>query len=212
MVVHGATQMKEIFEDIIKHRRWQDVLCGTGSTMAFTEPLRGNLKSFLEKHNLKSMLDAPCGDYSWMSKTELPENFKYIGADIVQSLVDSNKENYPGVEFYCIDLAKDALPDVDVLFCRDCLIHLSIADIKLVFGNIAKSNIQYIMLTNYHAPSMGDIPTGGFRGTNFTVDPFNFEDPIESMLDWIPGTSNHNQKKDISLWHRSTIEKYLGRA
>jgi hypothetical protein len=201
--------MKEVFEDIIKNRRWQDVLCGTGSTMQFTEPLRNNLKSFLEKHNLKSMLDAPCGDYSWMSKTNLPANFKYIGADIVQSLVDTNQATYPGIEFHCIDITKDALPTVDVLFCRDCLIHLSISDIKLVFDNIVKSNIQYVMLTNYHAPEMSDIITGRFRGTNFKVDPFNFEDPIDSMLDWVPNTKNGDQKKDISLWHRSTIEKYL---
>ena len=84
--------MKEIFEDIIKHHRWQDVLCGTGSTMEFTAPLRKNLKSFLENYNVKSMLDAPCGDYSWMSITELPGEFKYIGADIVSDLITTNKE------------------------------------------------------------------------------------------------------------------------
>lgn len=204
--------MKEIFEDIIRHHRWQDTLCGTGSTMNFTEPLRKNLKSFLENYNFKSMLDAPCGDYSWMSQTELPSGFKYIGGDIVQDLITSNKEKYPNVEFHCIDITTDTLPDVDVLFCRDCLIHLSNADIRKAFDNIVKSNIQYVMLTNYHDIETGDITTGAFRGTNFASAPFGFEPPIDSIFDWIPGTSNRDQKKDMSLWHRNTLEKYLKRA
>lgn len=204
--------MKHIFEHIIKHRLWQDAVCGTGSTMKFTEPLRHTLKLFLEQHNLKSMLDAPCGDYSWMSQTELPDNFKYIGADIVQDLITANKQNNPDVEFYCLDITTDLLPDVDVLFCRDCLIHLSIADINKAFDNIVRSNIQYVMLTNYHEKVMGDIQTGGFRCTNFTVGPFSFEEPIASLLDWVPGTVTGNQVKDMSLWHRSTIEQYLSQA
>lgn len=201
--------MKEIFERIIRQRQWRDVLCGTGSTMHFTEPLRQNLKSFLEKHKIKSMLDAPCGDYSWMSQTKLPSKFKYIGADIVNDLIVANQTAYPKVEFCCLDISQDPLPTVDLLFCRDCLIHFSIVDIQRTFKNIVDSKIEYVMLTNYHELKMGDISTGQFRGTNFFQAPFNFESPIDSILDWIPGTANGNQIRDMSLWHRSTIEKYI---
>ena len=203
--------MKEIFEHIIKNRYWRDSVCGTGSTVQYTEPLRTALRAFLEKHNLQSMLDAPCGDYSWMSMTELPANFKYVGADIVTALVDSNKSKYPNVEFHCLDITSDCLPDVDVLFCRDCLIHFSFDDIKKAFKNIVRSNIQHVMLTNYPDQQVPDISTGGFHPTNFTLDPINLGAPIDNIFDWIPGTANGNQKRYMSLWHRSAIENYVNK-
>jgi hypothetical protein len=203
--------MKEIFENIIKNRQWQDAVCGTGSTIKFTDPLRNNLKSFLEKHQLMSMLDAPCGDYSWMSITPLPTGFKYMGADIVESLISDNKRNYPNVEFYQMDISQDRLPDADVLFCRDCLIHFSFHDITRALKNIVHSGIKYIMLTNYPDTAVPDIKTGGFHKTNFTTDPINLGTPIDSIFDWVPGTANGDQKRHMSLWHRSSIEQYLNR-
>jgi len=201
--------MKEIFESIIKNRRWCDAVCGTGSTIEFTEPLRSNLKDFLQKHQLISMLDAPCGDYSWMSLTELPTNFKYIGADIVEDLVSSNKLKYPNIDFRQLDISQDRLPDVDLLFCRDCLIHFSFKDIETTLTNIVHSNIKYVMLTNYPDNNTQDINTGGFHKTNFTMDPINLGPPIDSIFDWIPGTANGDQKRHMSLWHRNAVEQYL---
>lgn len=201
--------MKTIFENIIKNRYWQDSICGTGSTLKFTVPLRENLPGFLKKHNFTSMLDAPCGDYSWMSAVDLPADFKYVGADIVESLVLANKKNYPTVEFDCIDITQDPLPEVDVLFCRDCLIHLSFQDIQKTFENVINSNIKYVMLTNYHDADTKDISTGNFRKTCFTAAPINLGPPIDSIFDWIPGTANGDQKRDMSLWHTQSIKQYL---
>jgi hypothetical protein len=201
--------MKEIFENIIKHRYWQDSVCGTGSTLQFTVPLRQNLKAFLEKYKLTSMLDAPCGDYSWMSVTDLPKNFKYIGADIVEDLISANKVTYPDVEFCQLDITKDPLPDVDVLFCRDCLIHFSFQDINTALTNIVSSNIKHVLLTNYPDTNSRDINTGEFHKTNFTVDPINLGPPIDSIFDWVPGTANGDQRRSMSLWDRSAIETYL---
>ena len=155
------------------------------------------------------MLDAPCGDYSWMAITPLPVDFKYIGADIVEDLVSANKINYPNVEFYQLDISQDQLPDADVLFCRDCLIHFSFEDIKITLSNILRSNIKYVMLTNYPDVDVCDINTGDFHKTNFTTDPINLGNPIDSIFDWIPGTANKDQKRHMSLWHRSSIEQYL---
>ena len=134
--------MKHIFENIIKNHHWRDTLCGTGSTKAFTEPLRSQLKDFFIQHGITSMLDAPCGDYSWMSITELPENFHYIGADIVEFMIENNRQQYPEVEFHALDITRDPLPDVDLLFCRDCMIHFSYDDIIKTFENIVNSNIR----------------------------------------------------------------------
>lgn len=203
--------MKQIFESIIRNRNWQDTLCGTGSRIDFTEPLRKNLKAILKKHSITSMLDAPCGDYSWMRLTEFPDNFTYIGGDIVDFMVANNRVNYPNVDFLTIDISSDPYPEVDLLFCRDCLIHFSATDIIQTFKNIVTSNIKYVMLTSYHDScyNNSNIATGSFRTISFTKPPYNLGAPLESIIDWIPGTANGNQVKLMNLWPVSAIKQYL---
>jgi hypothetical protein len=53
---------------------------------------------------------------------------QYIGADVVPSLIASNREQFtrPGVHFIIADLTKDPPPRADLVLCRDCLVHLSL--------------------------------------------------------------------------------------
>lgn len=199
--------MKEVFETIINQGQWRAgaTVCGNGSTMSYTDNIRKELKPLLERHNIKSMFDAPCGDYGWMSNTDLPANFRYIGGDIVGSLIEKNKQQYPSVEFCTVDITQDALPDVDVLFCRDCLIHFSHEDIRRFFENFVRSNIKYLLMTSYKDSNNEDIRTGGFRGVNFNRAPYDFEAPIDSMEDWISGYA----PRAMCLWKRETIVDYL---
>ena len=63
-----------------------------------------------------------------MDKINL-DGIKYIGADIVPALIEKNKTNYSGVDFQQLDILNSKLPMVDVIFCRDCLVHFSFDDI-----------------------------------------------------------------------------------
>jgi len=199
--------MKDIFTNIVTRGDWRagSTVCGNGSTMQYTDYLRQHLRSFLVKHNISSMFDAPCGDYTWMSQTQLPSGLQYMGGDIVDSLIEKNRSMHPGVDFRVVDIAQDDLPAVDLLFCRDCLIHFSHADIRRVFENIARSNIKYVMMTSYTQSHNVDIATGGFRGVNFRQAPYVFEAPIDSIEDWIPGFA----PRSMCLWSRETIIGYL---
>ena len=199
--------MKDIFEHIVNSGYWRagTTVCGNGSTMQYTDYLRKELKGFLECYNIQSMFDAPCGDYVWMKETELPADFDYIGGDIVESLIEKNRQQHPTVDFRVFDLTKDMLPDVDLLFCRDCLIHLSHSDIRLVLDNIARSNIKYVMMTSYHQVNNEDIQTGGFRGVDFYRAPYEFEVAIDSIEDWVPGFA----PRSMRLWSSETIRNYL---
>lgn len=199
--------MKQIFQDIISKGHWNasKTVCGNGSTITYTDNLRQQLPDLLRKHNISSMFDAPCGDYTWMSQVQLPENVKYTGGDIVDFLIEQNLDKYPGVDFCVFDITQDALPDVDLLFCRDCLIHFSHSDIRLVLDNIARSNIKYVMMTSYSQSNNEDIQTGGFRGVNFNHAPYNFETCLDSIKDWIPGYA----ERHMCLWPIETVTKFL---
>lgn len=199
--------MKKIFEDIIKHHRWRDVLCGSGSTIAYTKMLRDQLPKLVAEYGISSMLDAPCGDFSWMNLVEFPKDFRYIGADIVEPMILSNREKYPQIQFEILDISTDPIPSVDMIFVRDCLIHLSNQDVLRVLDNIRASAVKYVMLTNYlpdHC-SANDIQTGHFRGINMEIEPFNLPNPLIRLDD---GPEGH-VVKTMDLW---SIDQLRGTA
>ena len=190
--------MKDVFEQLIGSAMWagDGTVCGRGSTEQATRGLRNNLPNFLKKYNIQSMFDAPCGDYVWMNKIEFPKNFKYVGGEIVDSLVRENQAKYPGIDFRNFDLTTDSIPDVDLLFCRLCLIHFSNDDIKKTIDNIIRSNVKYILTTNYYAGATNlEIQTGGYRPVDLTKAPFYLPNPIDSIDD-----SSPHDAMNMSLW------------
>lgn len=191
--------MKEIFHDIIYNGNWRtdDTVCGRGSTLEATQNLRRELPSFLQKYNITSMIDAPCGDYSWMSKIDFATGFQYIGGDVVPELVEQNQEKFPKVEFVEIDITKDSIPNVDLFFCRDCLIHLKIEDVWKTIDNIARSSVKYVMITNYVGMTENfDIDnTGDYRWIDLTLPPYNLPQPIDFIADII-----ETDPRNMALW------------
>jgi hypothetical protein len=131
----------------------------------------------------------------------------YIGGDIVDFMILKNKELYPSVNFCVFDLTNDKLPDVDLLFCRDCLLHLNFNDIDKVFKNVSQSNIKYVLLSNWFADAENDrdIETGNARYINFFEAPYNFKNSIESIIDFVPGFPH----REMVLWPRETIDNYI---
>jgi hypothetical protein len=199
--------MKEIFTDIVLNSKWKKHPCGPGSTMGYTKNLREKLIPLLESYKIKSILDLPCGDFSWMSTTGITDTIDYIGADIVEPMILANKKNYPGVDFRVLDLTKDILPNVELIFCRDCLLHLSFNDIDKALTNIANSNIKYILMSSWFedATNDRDITTGAWRYINFTAGPYNFGKPEASLSDWIEGFP----RREMMLWPIETIKEYI---
>jgi len=194
--------MKDIFTRIIDTHYWQEVVCGSGSTIASTQTIRSELIPFLRKHNITSVLDAPCGDYSWMSLIDWPNDITYMGADIVENLILANRQKYPKKIFYTMDISIDPFPNVDLLFCRDCLFHFSEEDLFKTFRNIAKSKIKYVMLTNYPNGDKRNIQTGEFRELMLEQDPINLPKPLDLIME-------HSLNRNISLWPVKALEKFL---
>lgn len=200
--------MKEVFTDIVQNWRWKKHPCGPGSTLGYTENLRQHLGLFLSKHGIISMFDAPCGDYSWMSKTDLGA-VSYSGGDIVEFMVQNNRTLYPDVDFCVFDLTTDSLPKVDLLFCRDCLLHLSFADIDRVLRNISNSEIKYVLMSNWFdaAENNRDITTGSWRYVNFVIDPYDFGQPIDSIVDYVDGYP----QRAMMLWPKTVVDAYVAK-
>jgi hypothetical protein len=130
---------REVFTEIYRRNIWgyQETVSGGSSTLHYTEQLRQTLPALIAELRIGTLLDAPCGDFNWMSDVELPVKH-YIGCDIVPLIVQNARIRHgrPGREFRTLDLCHDPLPDADLLLCRDCFIHLSEDMIFLAVDNI----------------------------------------------------------------------------
>jgi len=202
-----------VFEDIYRNRGWGGKsVSGMGSDCEQTKSLRQQLPKLLQAYSVGSLLDAPCGDFSWMKLIELG-NRTYIGGDIVPGLIEENNAKYSSSNhrFFVLDLIKDPLPSADMLLCRDCLIHLSFRDVHQVFSNIAKSGIPYVLTTNYPLLTRNtDILTGGFRAINLQLSPFRLPKPVTVIVeDLFPEQRNDpNFIRELGLWRLSDFARF----
>jgi SAM-dependent methyltransferase len=156
---------------------------GPGSTLAQTESIRSALPEVFAKHGVRSLLDAPCGDFHWMNELlkQLPRDFIYHGADIVAPLIESVRSKYAtaNVDFTVADLIRDPLPKADAILCRDCWIHFSERDIRRAVENLKRSGARLLLTTSFtEIAEYTDIQTGRCRLMNLERAPFNFPEPL----------------------------------
>lgn len=196
--------VKETFEKIYKSNHWNGnySVSGEGSDLLQTQIISLELPEIISRYPIRTFIDAPCGDFNWMKDIHLPVN-QYIGVDIVKEIIEKNQRNY-GSQKYCflrLDLINDPLPKADLMFCRDCLVHLSFSDIKQVFQNISKSNISYIFLTTFTERTVNeDITTGDWRPLNFEIEPFCLPKPLEIINENCTEGDGSFSDKSLGLW------------
>jgi hypothetical protein len=174
---------------------------GGGSTIQATEKIRKEIPVLFEQLGIRSMVDAPCGDFNWMRKASLPLDM-YYGCDIVSELIEKNKNKYGNEkrQFLNLDITKDELPTADLILCRDCLVHFSYGNIFAAINNFKKSGSKYLLTTTFPAEQRNkDIITGDWRPINLCKAPFHFPNP-KILIDeqWFEG--NQKTDKSMGLW------------
>lgn len=195
------------FRYIYRHRMWNNDGSTTcrGSTLANTAQLRSELPRLLERFGIKSILDAPCGDFGWMAEASLPIE-RYIGFDIVPELIAENIKRYAGREFVVGDIVEDRIPRVDLIFCRDCWIHLSFDDALRSLDNFKRSGSIYLMTTTYpECCENVEMPgAGGFRPINLRLPPFSFPEQLCLIRDGSVSGLDRGQKYQ-GLWRLNEL-------
>lgn len=204
---------EDVFTDIFKKNAWRgrDSVSGRGSDVDQTRIITREIPTLLNALNTSTMLDIPCGDFHWMNGVDL-KNIDYTGADIVKELIEKNNTKYTrrGIRFECLNLIKDKLPQVDVIFCRDCLVHLSFADIGLALGNICDSQSEYLLTTTFvDRKDNRDILTGRWRPLNLELAPFLFPKPIKIITEGCTEKSGTLSDKSLGLWKIADIRESL---
>jgi hypothetical protein len=191
---------------IYRTNRWEgnESISGRGSDLDQTEVVRKELPKIIEELSVMVMLDAPCGDLNWINETKLDLK-QYIGADIVPELIDANRRRYgcANKEFIVLDITKDKLPKVDLIVCRDCLVHLSSNQVMSALRNFRSSGSSYLLTTTFTNSSVNvNIPTGKWRPINLQASPFHLPEPIK-LIDENCSQQDHVRiysDKHLGLW------------
>ena len=216
-VILGLKEPEDRFTKIYLSNHWNspESSSGEGSTIENTQNIRNELPKIFKKYEIESMLDAPCGDFNWMRLVTQKSAIRYVGGDIVKPMIKKNQAQYGNndTSFLHLDLAKSSLPKVDLLFCRDCLFHLSYQDIANVLENFLSSQIPYLMTTSSAAldgPRINNsnILTGDMRFIDLFSRPFSLSqtDVLESISDQMVSLS---AERSLVLVKRAAVQGLL---
>lgn len=201
-------QMKNEFSEIFKQGGWKSgkgkTVSGAGSTLEYTANIRNELPDLFKSLNIKTVIDAPCGDYNWFHKMEIGEII-YFGFDIVDGLIEQNMKLYgtDRVKFSILDVVSEPLPTADLMLCRDLLRHIKLDYGRKVLENFVRSGTKYLLTTTYVNPKNVDIAGAvGSRRINLLASPFNLPEPQLKIADYVEGFA----ERYLGLWDRKQIE------
>jgi len=189
-------ESKEIFTNIYESNLWtsEESRSGLGSELKSTEVIRKELPELFKKFEIKSFLDIPCGDFNWVQHINM-DNVNYIGADIVDKMIESNKNSFPNTDFRVLDLTESELPKVDLIFVRDLLGHFNYQNVNKALQNIIKSGSKYLLTTSFTRWNYNvDIPNGDWRPINLMLQPFSLKPIYLINEDCFEGGGQYNDK------------------
>ena len=190
------------------YKRGMESIAGFGSTLWNTRKLIEHLPIIFKKYSIKSILDIPCGDFFWMKEVDL-NGVGYIGADFIDEQIVFNKEKYPNMDFRLLNMVEDALPTSDLVFTRDCLVHLNYENTWIFINECIKNGSKYLMAT--HCPEVEEnLELGGiigWRPLNLEKAPFNFPKAIEIISE----ETDYNPEKCMGIWSLEEIKKSINK-
>jgi SAM-dependent methyltransferase len=206
----SSSSQQATFTAIFKSNAWGDAesVSGPGSSQSRGADFQRELLSLLDDWRIRSIVDAPCGDFNWMRNVLARRDVSYTGIDIVDELISANNRAHACANrrFLCADMTRADLPEADLVICRDGLVHLSFADARAAIRNFRRSGGKYLLVTTFVARSRNmDVPTGGWRVLNMQAAPFRFPAPLALIDERCAHSGGIYRDKRLALWNLASL-------
>ncbi|HVV82004.1 MAG TPA: hypothetical protein VHE35_02950 [Kofleriaceae bacterium] len=196
------SEMEAVFRRFYVENVWGAAsVSGPGSTAWPTAIIRERVPALLRELEVGTLLDAPCGDFGWLSTCELPA--RYVGCDVVGELIDDLRRRHGRADrrFERLDLTRDPLPAADLILCRDCLGHLPFADAAAAIANFRASGARWLLATTF--PRWRDnrdiAARGDWRPVNLALPPFGLGAPARLVAE-VNVEDPRFADKSLGLW------------
>ena len=144
----------ELFLDFVKRKfGTPETFCGHGSYKDNSSEAKQFINHITFNYCIGSILDIGCGDLNWIDIDFLTKGefgVKYTGYDFDKGFIEQNKKRFP----YCTFIQSDIrllteLPKVDLILCRDLLLHLETIHIESLLNVFLHSGSKWLITNNY---------------------------------------------------------------
>ena len=164
----------EVFSKIYKEDLWHGG-SGAGSKLENVKEYVDILQKYIDKPEVKTVLDLGCGDWQFSKFLDL-SSVSYLGVDVVESVVESNSTSYSAsnIKFISRDITTYEVPKADLIICKDVLQHLCNKDVVTILIKIITSS-KFSLITNDFNPENTEnknIDNGDYRCLDLTLSPF----------------------------------------
>jgi SAM-dependent methyltransferase len=202
--------LRQRFQRIHDTNLWgaAESLSGLGSQFDTTAVLRAELPPLLERLGATSLLDAPCGDAGWINRAAL--GVRYVGIDIVPDLIARLQARAAAGEiagdYHLADITADMLPRCDAILCRDCLVHLSFANIARAVVNFARTGAMWLITTSFPDwQTNADCEDGDWRALNFERAPYLWGSPFAILNENCLEAGGGWRDKSLGVWRLADL-------
>jgi 2-polyprenyl-3-methyl-5-hydroxy-6-metoxy-1,4-benzoquinol methylase len=146
---------------------------GAGSNIERTAMYAGLVQYLVTSPAIRTVVDLGCGDWRFSRHLDLSQ-VDYTGIDVVASVITENQARYarPGIRFQEADVASFALPDCDLVLCKDVLQHLGNVNVMRVLSQRPRAKCW--LITNDFHPVNEECENGDTRPLDPTAPPFSF--------------------------------------
>lgn len=149
--IYSDLSLPETFRRIYRTKAWGDdgerFHSGSGSRGRACEQYCDSVIEFIRDHQVKSVADLGCGDFSVGRRIVEATGVRYIGIDVVPELIEHHRNTVrdPLVSFLCANITVDPLPTASLCLIRQVLQHLSNHEIAKALANLG--GFSHVLIT-----------------------------------------------------------------
>lgn len=180
---------------------------GDAARLSCTYTMRDGLDKWLKSSQIQSLVDAGCGDLTWLRATKIWQVPLYLGYDIVPELIEANQAHTRGLAsrlFAVADITCHPLPRADAALCRRVLNYMDTNQIANALYILVNSDANYVLLTTHPGANYEDEPSDEYRAIDFCAPPFLLPPPLELIDDYIDyGLAQPYSK--LGIWKTADI-------
>lgn len=194
-----AKDLNTLFDVVYETNMWESG-SGSGSNENLCRDYVIFLQEFFKSHNIKSIIDAGCGDWQFSKNIDF-SGIAYQGFDVASFVINANAQKYSAqnITFHLYDGDFSKLPSADLLLCKDVLQHLPLDKIKEFISILPK--FKYALITNDIGQNHNTeiLPTQ-CRNLDLRKEPFNLDCEIVFKIQQNHPKSWGIESKPVMLW------------